>query len=62
MSIFKEHTYLAATKEEYVTLIEKALAEDNAELQEARKQFASAHTWENSVAEIYKAIITFENK
>ena len=62
MSIFKEHTYLAATKEEYVTLIEKALAVDNAELQEARKQFASAHTWENSVAEIYKAIITFEKK
>ena len=62
MSIFKEHTYLATTKEEYVTLIEQALAEDNIGLQAARKQFASTHTWENSVAEIYKTIHDFENK
>lgn len=56
MSIFNEHTYLAETKEQYVMLIEKALEEDNDVLREKRKNFASSHTWENSVNEIYKAI------
>ena len=56
MSIFSEHTYLAETKEEYITLIEKAFAENSAELQERRKAFAQSHTWENSVGEIYKAV------
>ena len=58
MQIFKEHTYLASTKEEYVELIEKALLEDNPELKNERRLFASSHTWENSVAEIYKAILS----
>ena len=56
MSIFSEHTYLATSKEEYVTLIEKALQEDNDTLRNNRKNFASSHTWENSVTEIYAAI------
>ena len=57
MSIFANHTYLAATKEEYAVLIDKALKDDNPTLQHARKTFASSHTWENSVKEIYKAIL-----
>jgi len=56
MSIFAGHTYLAATKEEYPSLIDKALKEDNPNLQKSRSTFASSHTWENSVKEIYKAI------
>lgn len=60
MSIFDDDTYLAASKEEYVTLIKKALAEDCIELQNKRKNFASSHTWENSVNEIYKAIVNKE--
>ena len=56
MSIFAGHTYLATTKEDYITLIEKALNEDSAALQNARRAFASSHTWENNVKEIYKAI------
>ena len=56
MSIFAEHTYLAANKEEYVTLIEKALREDSLEKQAARRAFAATHTWENNVQEIYNAI------
>jgi len=56
MSIFAEYTYLAASKEEYITLIEKALKEDNEILQQGRKTFALSHTWENNVKEIYKAI------
>jgi glycosyltransferase involved in cell wall biosynthesis len=57
MSIFKDHTYLAKNKEEYISLIEKAIREDNPLVQEERIKFAQSHTWENSVKEIYKAII-----
>lgn len=56
MGIFRNHTYLAETKEDYVRLIETALQEDNNTLRQNRKKFASAHTWENSVKAIYGAI------
>lgn len=56
MSIFADFTYLAKTKEDYLTLIQRALDEDNDEKRNARIEFARSHTWENSVAEIYKAI------
>ena len=56
MSVFAAHVYLGKSKEDYITLIEKALSENNAEKAEARRTFASSHTWENSVGEIYKAI------
>ncbi|MBC7381718.1 MAG: glycosyltransferase [Bacteroidia bacterium] len=56
MSIFKDYTYLAKNKDEYVPLIEKALAENNPEKQKERTIFAQSHTWENSVDEIYNAI------
>ncbi len=59
MSIFSDHTYLAESKEEYVELIKKALKDDNEVLKEERKKFASSHSWENSVNEIYKAIELF---
>jgi glycosyltransferase involved in cell wall biosynthesis len=59
MEIFSEHTYLAKDKEAYVSLIQKALDEDYAGLQQKRKAFAASHTWENNVAEIYQAINTF---
>ncbi len=58
MSIFSGYTYLAHTKEDYLTLIDKALKEDNPTLQAQRTAFASTHTWENNVKEIYKAILT----
>lgn len=57
MSIFAQHTYLAGSKEEYVTLIEKALQEDTPEKQAERRAFAATHTWENNVREIYNAIL-----
>lgn len=56
MSIFATHCYLAETKEDYVKMIEDGLQKDNAELKSDRRIFASAHTWENSVLEIDKAI------
>jgi glycosyltransferase involved in cell wall biosynthesis len=62
MSIFKEHTYLATNKEEYISNIEKALEEDDALKLQERKTFAATHTWENSVAAIYDAIEIFEKR
>lgn len=62
MSIFAEHTYLAESKEEYVTYIERALAENNSLKQKERRNFAASHTWENNVKEIYRAINTFIDK
>ncbi|WP_214226805.1 glycosyltransferase [Pedobacter sp. B4-66] len=56
MGTFSEFVYLATGKEEYVRFIEEALSNNSVELIEARKLFASSHTWTNSVAEIYKAI------
>ncbi|UII77095.1 glycosyltransferase [Flagellimonas sp. HMM57] len=56
MEMFKEHVYLGSTKEEYIQLAEKALAENNSELVEERIAFAKSHTWENNVQAIYDAI------
>lgn len=56
-AVFSHHTYLGKTVDEYLHLIEKAQIENNTEREGARKSFAATHTWENSVAEIYKAIL-----
>ena len=56
MSVFAEHVYLGKGKEDYVRLIELALTENSVARTEARRSFASSHTWENSVGEIYNAI------
>ncbi|MEM7483895.1 MAG: glycosyltransferase [Bacteroidota bacterium] len=56
MEMFKEHVYLGSTKEEYIQLAEKALAENNSELIKERIAFAKSHTWENNVQAIYDAI------
>ena len=61
MSIFEEYTYLGKTKEEYIILIEKALAENNEQKEKERIEFAQSHTWENSVIEIYKAMNSIKN-
>ncbi|MEO6548033.1 MAG: glycosyltransferase [Ferruginibacter sp.] len=56
MEIFNNYVYLAETKDDYLLLIEQALAEHTPSLAKHRKEFAAQHTWENSVAEIYKSI------
>ncbi|MFN0290605.1 glycosyltransferase [Pedobacter helvus] len=58
MSVFEGYVYIAETKEDYVTLAEKALTENNADLANKRTAFAHTHTWEKNVEEIYKAIET----
>ncbi len=56
MDMFKEHVYLATTKEDYISLTEKALGENSKELVRNRIEFAKSHTWENNVLAIYDAI------
>jgi len=56
MSVFADHVYLGKGKEDYVRLIDLALTENSEARTEARRTFASSHTWENSVGEIYNAI------
>ncbi|PKP17387.1 MAG: hypothetical protein CVU06_13225 [Bacteroidetes bacterium HGW-Bacteroidetes-22] len=56
MSVFEEHSYLAGSKEEFVSCIESALQNDNKEVHIARENFAREHTWENNVIQIFKAI------
>jgi teichuronic acid biosynthesis glycosyltransferase TuaH len=58
MEVFEDYTYLARNKEEYVPLIEKAMAEHSPEKAEARKKYVAGHTWENTVKAICKAINT----
>ena len=58
MSVFEKYVYLCVTKDDYIAAIEKALKENSPEKQQQRIEFASSHTWENSVKEIYDAIDT----
>ncbi|MBG7612084.1 glycosyltransferase [Polaribacter sp. BAL334] len=57
MQMFKEHVYLADSKEDYVSLIDKALSENTSERIKNRIEYAKSHTWENNVKAIYEAII-----
>jgi len=56
MDYFRNFTYLGSTYEEYLELIERALNEDSPEKQQQRRNYATSHTWENNVLEIYKYI------
>ena len=57
MEVFKDHSYLANNKEEYVQFIEIALNENSEAKAKSRIKFAATHSWENNVAEIYKSIL-----
>jgi glycosyltransferase involved in cell wall biosynthesis len=60
MDIFRDYCYLAESKEDYIIMIEEGLMKDSLELKNARRQFASTHTWANSVFEIDKVISKWE--
>lgn len=57
MSIFSDYCYLAENREDYLQMIEEGINTDNEEQKMARRAFASAHTWENSVGQIDEAVI-----
>ncbi len=56
MEMFQDYVYLASSKEEYITLAEKALQEHSIPLAKKRSEFANGHTWENNVKDIYNSI------
>ena len=62
MQMFKAYTYLANGKEQFVQLVELALAEDCITKQQERTTFALSHSWENCVNEIYNAINKVQTK
>ncbi len=53
---FNDYSYLADTKEEYVSQIERALSEDSPELISKRIAYAEEHSWEAFVSKIYEQI------
>ncbi|CAL1518098.1 glycosyltransferase [Chitinophaga sp. MM2321] len=62
MELFRDYVYLADNVASYISMAEKALAENNTALAGSRREFALSHTWENSTAAIYKAISEYEEK
>ena len=56
MAIFKDYCYTAGTTAAFIKMIELALTEDNDTLKQKRINFASTHSWKNSVGEIYTII------
>jgi teichuronic acid biosynthesis glycosyltransferase TuaH len=62
MKLFEDHTYLADKPEEYVSLIEKALAEDSEKNRARRIKFAKSHTWKNSMDKLYSVISNLISK
>jgi teichuronic acid biosynthesis glycosyltransferase TuaH len=62
MKLFEEYTYLADSPDQYPQLAEQALQENSNEKAEARIKFARSHTWENSMQDLYKAILKHTGK
>jgi len=60
MEVFEKWVYLAKNKEEYVQLIEKALAENTPEKETQREEIARSHTWEANAEAIYEKIEMIE--
>jgi glycosyltransferase involved in cell wall biosynthesis len=56
MEYFSEHCYLASNADEYITMISRALKEDDLQKQKNRRAFACQHTWENNALAIYEKI------
>lgn len=57
MEVFKDHVYLAEGADGYEKAIELAFQENDETKQAERIRFAQSHSWENSVNEIYQAIL-----
>lgn len=56
METFKDYVYLVEENDSYYDSIYKAIFENNDAISSERKKFAASHTWENSVAEIFRLI------
>lgn len=52
MEYFKDYTYLANGKEQWIEAISKAINEDTDDLRKRRREFALSHSWTNNVEAI----------
>jgi teichuronic acid biosynthesis glycosyltransferase TuaH len=59
---FSNDSYLAANKEEYITEITKALAEDTPAKHQERIKVGRSHSWANFVEKIYKQVDLLDKK
>lgn len=57
MEYFRDYVYLGVTGDDYIRLIETAITENDTITRQKRREFATNHTWENNVNEIYRYII-----
>lgn len=57
MKAFEDHVYLGENLEDYLKMIEEGLENNSAKVQAERRDFALQHSWENSVNDMYKAIV-----
>jgi|GEM_PF-4611346 len=49
MNYLADYIYLGKTKEDYLSLIKRALIENSPEIQIKRKEFGIGHSWLNNV-------------
>ena len=56
MEMFADSCYLGRTPEDYIRLIEEALATNSLELKDQRIQIGRQHSWENNIHEIFNVI------
>lgn len=57
MKAFEDHVYLGENLEDYLKMIEEGLGNNSGKVQAERRDFALQHSWENSVNDMYKAIV-----
>lgn len=62
MNYFNGHVYLASNIDEYAQLINVALEENSPAREASRREVASQHTWQHSVAEIGKSLVKAKSK
>ncbi len=61
MEYFEQDVYLAKIPDDYLPLIEKALAENSMDKISSRTKCAQTHSWENNVNNIYNSIQLIKN-
>ena len=62
MKIFEPYTFLADKPDEYPALIQNALNSNDSSTRSKRIAFAKSHTWQNSINELYNAILQVAKK
>ena len=61
MALFAEHVYLAEGPEQWLTMLDQALAQAGPSTPETRIAFARSHTWAASVQALYQALAALPN-